>query len=932
MRCAKAIIACRALNLLIPLNHVARRALDCMLLPMRSLTDRHYLTPLFAPASVAVIGASERPGAVGTVLVSNMLAAQYRGDLFAVNPKHRTVQGVPCFGSVGRVPKRVDLAVIATPAPTVPALIEQCGAAGVRSAVVVSAGFSEAGEEGARLERALLDNARRCRVRVLGPNCLGLLRPDMGVNATFARGAALPGSLGLVSQSGAVCTAMLDWARPNRVGFSSVVSLGGSTDVDFGEIVDYLVSDGRTEHILLYVEGVRDARRFVSALRAAARVKPVIVMKVGRHPAGMRAAVSHTGAIVGLDHVFDAVIKRTGAVRVGTIGQLVAAAQALASHVHPQGDRLAVITNGGGPGVMAADRAADLGIPLAELSPRTIETLKPALPANWSHANPVDLIGDAGADRYRAAVSACLADENVDGVLAMLSPQAMTEPSDAARAVIDAARGSSKPVLACWMGEEQTAAARGLLAEASIPVFRTPDPAVEMFAHVSSFYRNQRALLQVPGPLSHQTAPDLDAARLIAETALAEHRTILSEMESKALLAAFRIPVAKTAVARSAHEAMLLAAESGFPVALKIDSPDITHKSDVGGVRLNVATAQTVRTAYEEIVASVARAAPGARVNGVAVEPMIERANGRELLVGAVRDPVFGPAITFGAGGTAVEIHRDRAVALPPLNAYLVADMIRGTRVAKLLGAFRQLPPVDRAALEAVLLRVSELVCELPALEALDINPLIADETGAIAVDARVVLRAAPPQRERYGDLAIHPYPAYLETEWRPAAGPAVTLRPIRPEDAAIEQAFVQRLSPESRHFRFMNMMRELTPLMLARFTQIDYDREMAFVATLDEDGAEREVGVVRYVINPDGESCEFALVVADEWQRRGLGRRMMTLLIDVARKRGLREMMGHVLADNRQMLALCESLGFGSGESNEGPQVRRVSLALQPR
>jgi acetyltransferase len=899
---------------------------------MRSLSERHYLTPLFAPASVAVIGASERPGAVGTVLVSNMLAAQYRGAFYAVNPKHRTVQGVPCFDSIARVPTRIDLAVIATPAPTVPALIEQCGAAGVRSAVVVSAGFSEVGEQGARLERALLENARRCRVRVLGPNCLGLLRPEIGVNATFARGAALPGSLALVSQSGAVCTAMLDWARPNRVGFSSVVSLGGSTDVDFGEIVDYLVSDGRTEHILLYVEGVRDARRFVSALRAAARVKPVIVMKVGRHPAGMRAAVSHTGAIVGLDHVFDAVVKRTGAVRVGTIGQLVAAAQALASHVHPQGDRLAVITNGGGPGVMAADRAADLGIPLAELSPRTIETLKPALPASWSHANPVDLIGDAGADRYRAAVSACLADDNVDGVLAMLSPQAMTEPAEAALAVIDAARGSSKPVLACWMGEEQTAPARRLLAEASIPVFRTPDPAVEMFAHVSSFYRNQRALLQAPGPLSHQRAPDLDAARLIAETALAEHRTILSEMESKALLAAFHIPIAKTAVARSAHEAMLLAGESGFPVALKIDSPDITHKSDVGGVRLNVANAQAARVAYEEVVASVARLAPGARVNGVAVEPMIERANGRELMIGAVRDPVFGPAITFGAGGTAVEVQRDRAVALPPLNAYLVADMIRGTRVAKLLGAFRQLPPVDMAALEAVLLRVSELVCELPALEELDINPLIVDETGLIAVDARVVLRAMPTQREPYGHLAIHPYPASLATQWHPARGPVVTLRPIRPEDAAIEQAFVQRLSPESRHFRFMNMMRELTPLMLARFTQIDYDREMAFVATLDEDGAEREVGVVRYITNPDGESCEFALVVADEWQRRGLGRRMMTLLIDVARTRGLREMVGHVLADNRPMLALCQSLGFESAESSEGPQVRRLSLALQPR
>jgi acetyltransferase len=482
------------------------------------------------------------------------------------------------------------------------------------------------------------------------------------------------------------------------------------------------------------------------------------------------------------------------------------------------------------------------------------------------------------------------------------------------------------------MGEEQTAPARKRLADAAIPVFRTPDPAVEMFAHLSSFYRNQRALLQAPGPLSHQAAPDLEAARLIVETALAERRRVLSEMESKALLAAFRIPVAKAAVARSAHEAMLLAEETGFPVALKIDSPDITHKSDVGGVRLSVANAQAVRSAHEEIVAAVTKVAPNARINGVAVEPMIERPHGRELIIGVVRDPVFGPAITFGAGGVAVEVYRDRAVALPPLNSYLVADMIHGTRVAKLLGRFRRHPPVDIAALETVLLRVSELACELPALDELDINPLIADESGAIAVDARVVLRLAAPPRERYGHMAIHPYPAHHVTQWQPNQGPPVTLRPIRPEDASIEGAFVEGLSAQSRQYRFMNALRELTPMMLARFTQIDYDREMAFIATIEDQGVEREIGVVRYIMNPDGESCEFALVVADEWQRRGLGRRMMTLLIDVARARGLREMIGHVLAENSGMLGLSESLGFMVKPSSEGPQVKQVSLALQSR
>ena len=899
---------------------------------MTGILERHYLNPLFEPTAVAIIGASGTPGSVGAVLLENMLAAGYQGALFGVNPHHDSVQGVPCYPAIAKVPQRVDLALIATPASTVPDIIDQCGHAGVRAAVVLTAGFSETGPAGAKLERSLLENARRHRLRVIGPNCLGIMRPALGLNGTFARGGALGGSLGLISQSGALCTAMLDWARPNRIGFSCVVSLGGSTDVDFGEIIDYLVADPKTEHILLYIEGVRDARRFVSSLRAAARVKPVILLKVGRQPTGSRAAVSHTGAIVGSDDVFDAVVRRAGAVRVATVGQLVAAAQALVSRVRPQGDRLAIVTNGGGPGVMAADRAADLGIPLAVLSQQTIDALKEALPSNWSQGNPVDLIGDAGADRYRAAVGACLADPNVDGLLAILTPQAMTAPEAAAAAVIEEARKRTKPVLACWMGEEQVAAARRLFAEASISVFRTPEPAVEMFSHVSSFFRSQRALLQTPGPLSLQSAPDLEAAHLIVETALAERRLVLSEMESKALLATFRIPIARAAVARSAHEAVLLAEELGFPVAMKVDSPEVTHKSDVGGVRLNLNSARAVRAAWQQISADVARLKPEARIQGIAIEPMIARANGRELLVGVVRDPVFGPAITFGAGGTAVELNPDRTVALPPLNAFLVAEMIRGTRVGKLLGAFRSMPPVNMQALESVLLRVSEMACELPELEELDINPLIADESGAIAVDARVVIRRRVRQSSRYGHMAIHPYPAHLVTTWQPAGGPPVTLRPIRPEDAEIEQEFVRGLSPESRYFRFMDTLRELTPTMLMRFTQIDYDREMAFIATVEKQGRETEIGVCRYITGPDGESCEYAIVISDDWQHKGLGRRLMTQLIDVARMRGLKVMVGHILAANRNMIALCEELGFAVSAVPDEPEVRRAQLSLAER
>ncbi len=894
-----------------------------------NLSDRHYLTPLFEPASVAIIGASERAGAIGTVLVTNMRAAQYRGALFAVNPKHRSVQGVPCFPSIGKVPQRVDLAVIATPPETVPQLMVECGLAGVRAVVIITAGFAETGSAGTRLERAVMDNARRYGVRVVGPNCLGIMRPDIGLNATFARGNALPGTLALVSQSGAVCTAMVDWARPNKVGFSSLISMGGSRDVDFGEIIDYLVNDRHTEHILLYIEGVRDARRFFSSLRAAARVKPVILMKVGRHPVGSRAAVSHTGAIVGADDVFDAAVRRAGVVRVTTIGQLVAAAQALSVHVRPRGDRLVVITNGGGPGVMVADRAADLGIPLAELAENTLQALQGALPANWSHGNPVDLIGDADAARYRAAVAACLDDDNVDGALVVLTPQAMTEPTAVANAVIEVARGRSKPVLACWMGEVEVAAGRKRFAEAGIPVFRTPDPAVEMFAHLSAFYRNQQTLLQVPGPLAMQSPPDVAAARLIIDAVLAEKRSVLNEIESKALLAAFGMPVAKSIAAASADEAVRIAGEIGYPVVLKINSPDITHKTDVGGVLLNLRDAQAVRAAYQQIVSEVARLQPQARITGVAVGQMVARANGRELMIGVIRDPVFGPAIAFGAGGVAVEVHRDRAVALPPLNAWLVAELIRGTRVSRLLGPFRKMPPVDFSALESVLLRVSEMVCELPWITELDINPLLLDENGAVVVDARVVVGEYAPVRGRYGHMAIHPYPTELVTTWQSTEGETVTLRPIRPEDAAIEQAFVRSLSSESRRFRFMDTLRELTPKMLARFTQIDYDREMALIVTVERSGREVELGVCRYITNPDGASCEFAIVVADEQQGRGLGRRMMMQLIDVARTRGLQTMIGHVMGSNRGMLSLCQSLGFVTTENAEDLMVKRVTLAL---
>ncbi|MGZ5061516.1 MAG: bifunctional acetate--CoA ligase family protein/GNAT family N-acetyltransferase [Usitatibacter sp.] len=890
----------------------------------------HYLARLFEPRSVALIGASERPGKVGTVVFANLLDGGYAGAIHAVNPKYSAVRGVPCVARVSMLPAGVDLAVIATPPATVPGLIEDCGAAGITAAVVITAGFGELGPAGKELERAVLEKARLHGVRMLGPNCLGLARPSLGLNATFARGQALRGSLALVAQSGAVCSAMLDWATPSGIGFSSVISMGGSTDVDFGEVIDYLASDEKTNHILLYVEGVRDGRRLVGSLRAAARMKPVIVMKVGRYPAGSRAAVSHTGAMVGRDDVFDAVVRRTGIVRVATAGQLVAAALALDSQVSPRGNRLAVVTNGGGPGVMAADRASELGIALPELAPETLQRLQEALPASWSHGNPVDLIGDADAARYRTALATCLADPSVDGVVAILTPQAMTDASDAAQAVIAAAKGSSKPIIACWMGEASVAEGRRLLRAAGLPVFRLPEMAVEAFACLADFNRNQRALLEAPPPLAHSEPPDLARARQMIAAAIAEGRSILGATESKELLAAFRIPVLRSVDVANAAEAVFAANAAGYPVVMKIRSPDITHKSDVGGVHLGIPDAIAVREAFEAMMAEVKRRRPEARIDGVSIEPMLNRPYARELMAGIARDPVFGPAIMFGAGGIAIEVLRDRVVALPPLNATLVEDMIHGTKVSRMLDRFRNLPPVDRAALDAVLLRVSEMATELPELVELDINPLVADERGALALDARIVVRAAPPGLPRYGHLAIHPYPQELEGEARLRDGTAVLLRPIRPEDAPLEEAFIATLSPDTMRLRFLSAMRSLTPAMLARFTQIDYDREMAFVALVGEGEDTREIGVGRYATLPDGRTCEYAIVLADAWHGRGLGEIMMRRLVEVARARGLETMVGDVLASNDPMLRLCAKLGFASAAMPDDPGMRRVTLDLR--
>jgi len=895
---------------------------------------QHYLKPLFAPKSVAVFGASDQTDSIGKIVFHNMLQSGYQGTLYPINPNHAKIQGHQAYASISQILEPVDLAIIATPPQAVPDIIEECGKHNVKAAVIITAGFGEAGAAGVKLERAVLENAKRYNIRLIGPNCLGVMRPDIGLNATFNHGSANAGNLAFVSQSGALCTAILDWAKSNDVGFSSVISMGSSIDVDFGEILDYLVSDVTTQSILLYIEGIRNARSFMSAIRAAAQFKPVILVKVGRHSVSSKAAMSHTASLVGSDDAFDAAVRRAGVVRVQTVTQLFSVAKALSCGFHPTGNRLAIVTNGGGPGVMATDIAADLGLVMAELTEATISQLNQTLPGIWSHGNPVDIIGDAQADRYRHAVKACLEDPNVDGVLTILTPQAMTKPLEAAKAVIELSNQYSKPLIACWMGGTQVEESRKLFNHAKKPSFRTPEPAVEVFSFLSEYYKNQKLLIQVPGPLSHHLEPDVEGARMVIEGALQDRRKILNEMESKALLSAFHIPVAKTLIARSPNEALQIALELGFPVAMKINSPDITHKTDAGGVILNLTNAQAVPAAYHEMLDNVRQYRPEARIDGVSIEPMVVKPNGRELMVGVTNDPVFGPVITFGAGGTMVEVMGDRSVALPPLNSFLVKDLIQGTHVAKMLGAFRHMPAVNMDALESLLLRVSEMVCELPMLMEMDINPLIADEHGALAADARVVVAFRTPSADRYAHMAIYPYPSHLVSNWQLSDGSNIVIRPIRPEDAELEQAFMRELSEETRYFRFMNSIQELSQAMLVRFTQIDYSREIALLAVKEihshsTDKIEIEVGVARCATNPDGESCEFAIVIADNMHGKGLGSKLMTALMDAARERGLKVMQGEVLGQNGHMLKLMKKLGFTIETSKEDDSIKTVYKLL---
>ncbi|MEH6585133.1 MAG: bifunctional acetate--CoA ligase family protein/GNAT family N-acetyltransferase [Halioglobus sp.] len=893
---------------------------------------KHYLESVFNPASVAVVCDKDYCN-IGRQVLENLSASGYEGVVHAVMPccDQQQAAGHSPIDSVAQIGQPVELAVIAAKATEQPALLRQCGQSKVNAVVILSGGFSETQEHGLALQNELVDIARSYNIALVGPRCLGIVRPINKLNVSSARSPVAQGKVALVTQSGAFCSALLDWADDSGFGFSAVASLGATTDVKMGDVLDYLAQDPHTTSILLYVERVTNARLFLSGLRAAARLKPVVVIKSGRNESGERAALSHIHTPLGSDDVFDAAIRRAGAVRVDVVSQLFAAATILSSGARVKGSRLAVVTNGGGPGVMAADWAGNIGVPLAQLAPETVDALSQALPGHWSHSDPVDILGDADGQRYQAAIETVLQDKNVDGLLVLCTPQGFTDPTACANALIAGAKAARKPVLASWMGARLMAEARQAFAGAGVAHFMSPEEGVDAFSYLARYRANQTALLQVPEPLSEHSNPDVYGAQLIIDHALAERRQTLSTAEAKAILRAFKIPVLPSINALNAAEALVAAENVGLPVAMKINSPDIPHKSDVGGVRLNIRESRSVHAAFEELNTEVGQRAPVARLQGVCIEPMVSRAHAREIMIGISRDPVFGPVIRMGAAGSAIEMLADKVqVALPPLNDFLSRELIQRTSASRLLNEYRSYPAVDLGKLSEVLQRVSEIACELPCIKTLDINPLLVDEDGVIAVGVRITVASTEASAERYGHMAIHPYPANLESELVLADGSEVLLRPIRPEDGRKEADFVANLSAESKYFRFMHGLDKLTPSMLARFTQIDYDREMAIVAIAPgTDGKDTFLGVARYVTNPDGSSCEFALTVADEWQARGVGPKLMERLMQIARERGLETMMGEVLAQNPRMLRMCKRLGFRSMRSHQDPEVIEVTRPL---
>jgi acetyltransferase len=863
------------------------------------------LEHLLAPRSVALIGASDHPGTVGYTMLRNMRGGRYHGQVTLVNPNHASIEGQICYRDVAGLPEAPDLAIIATPAPSVPGIVAELGARGCKAAVVISAGF--AGTAGAALKQAMLDAARPHLMRLLGPNCVGLLVPGIGLNAGFAHLTPPAGRIAFLAQSGAIVTTVIDWAAARGIGFSYLLSMGEMADVDFADMLDYLASDQETTAVLLYVETIGNARKFMSAARRAARGKPIIAIKAGRHAEGAKAVASHTGALAGADAVYDAAFRRAGVLRVYDLAELFAATETLASAGPLTGDRLAILTNGGGIGILATDALIDLGGRLAEIGPATMQQLNAVLPALWSHGNPVDIVGDADAQRYEAALAPLLADPEIDAVLALNCPTAVADGMAIAQAVLRSHATRPGCLLTSWVGEATASRARNLIADAGIPTYDTPEDAVRGFMHLVRWQRSRASLMQTPPSIPDSFRPDKTAAERVIDSVRAAGRRLLTAPEARAVFAAYGIPLPAERIARDPAGAAKAAAELGQGVALKILSPDISHKSDVGGVALGLETPAEVASAAERMLARVAAARPEAKIEGFTIEIMVDTGAGIELILGVSEDSQFGPVMLFGQGGVAVEQLADRSLALPPLNLTLAREMMEQTRVFRLLRGYRDRPAVDLDAIALTLVKLSQLATDLEEVAEVDINPLLATPSGVLALDARIALTERPRAR-----LAIRPYPTELERNLRLEDGMALCLRPIRPEDEPALQRAFDRLSPEAARMRFFLPMKHLGHAMAAQLTQIDYDREMAFVLADPGPAGPSDIhGVVRLSADPDGERAEFAVIVADSMTHRGIGRMLMKHLIDYAASRGIHEIFGNVMVENAAMLGLCRQLGF---------------------
>jgi acetyltransferase len=893
---------------------------------------RSPLETLFKPRSVAVIGASDREGSVGRTLLWNLISHPFGGTIYPVNPKRHSVLGIQAHASVSAIPEPVDLALIATPAATVPALVAECAAKGVGSVIVLSAGFKEVGAAGAALESRLRDTLRGHSMRLLGPNCLGLMNPRTGLNATFAGGMALPGHVGFLSQSGAICTSVLGWSRAQGVGFSAFVSIGSMLDVNWGDLITYLGDDPDTHSIVIYMEAIGEARSFLSAAREVALTKPIVVIKGGRTDQAAQAAASHTGALTGSDAVLEAAFRRCGVLRVDSISDLFDLAELLAKQSRrPAGPRLTILTNAGGPGVLATDALVLNGGELATLSPTTMERLQAVLPPHWSHGNPVDILGDADPERYSRALEAVSDDPGSDGVLVILTPQAMTDPVATAERLRDLSGRCAKPLVASWMGGEDVGEGEAILNAAGIATNPFPDAAARLFTSLWRYSYNLRGIYETPALLPEAEQDEnsaLERASTLLATARRGGRGLLSEWETKQILAAYEIPVVETRLATSAEAAVAAATVIGYPVVVKLHSTTITHKSDVGGVMVNLQDAAAVRGAYEAMALAIRESHGDGAFAGVTVQEMVPRGEGLELIIGSSVDPQFGPVILFGAGGTLVEVFRDSAVALPPLNTTLARRLMEQTRIHQALGGVRGRAPVDLDGLEQVLVRVSRLVLDHPCIQELDINPLLAAPRGSghslVALDARIVILSGEGEICATPQPAIRPYPIQYVRPWQLRDGTAVTIRPIRPEDEPLMVAFHRTLSEESIYFRYFHMISLSARVAHERLIRIcftDYDREMALVADRRDPatGQHTLLGVGRLSRLHGRDEAEFALLVSDAHQRLGLGSELLRLLLQIGRDEGLRRISAEILPGNHAMRRMCETLGFTQEVTPDG-------------